>query len=155
MILCVLAALAGVWYSLLSQKSESVSDELAQLSKRELVAKTAMDKAPEIKAELERIQKAFDKSKTLNATDLQITAEECARNAGFMCTLSSSTTKDAGKFKINTITLSGQKVPLKTCSDFEKEIRLREPYIAISKASFDGDGKGAVNARYLISSFSF
>ena len=143
MLACVVAGIFLVWLTMLSSKNSEVSSEIQRLNSR----------APEIQAELEKIRKVFDSSKTVSAVNLQIAVEKCATEAELTYSLSSAETKDAGKFKIHTITLSSQKSDLKQYSKFEEKIAELEPYVTLARVLFDGDGKGGVTAKYTINSF--
>jgi len=153
MLMCVIGAIALVWASMLNGRNKELNDEIKKLQSRKAVAETIMSRAPEIQAELDKIQKIFDVSKTVSAVDLQIAVEECAKASALTYSISASTTKDAGNFKINTLNLSVQKSELKSYAKFESRISKLEPYVTLSRVSLDGDGNGGVIGRYTISSF--
>lgn len=153
MLACVIAGIFLVWATMLSSRNAEISAQIQRLNSRKAIAETAIARAPEIQAELDKIKKIFDSSKTVSAVNLQIAVENCAREAGLTYSLSSSETKDAGNFKIHTITLSSQKSDLKQYSKFEEKICELEPYVTLSRVLFDGDGKGGVTAKYTINSF--
>ena len=153
MLACVVAGIFLVWLTMLSSKNSEVSSEIQRLNSRKAIAETAIARAPEIQAELEKIRKVFDSSKSVSAVNLQIAVEKCATEAELTYSLSSAETKDAGKFKIHTITLSSQKSDLKQYSKFEEKIAELEPYVTLARVLFDGDGKGGVTAKYTINSF--
>ena len=153
MLVCVVAGAALVWFTMLSSKNSELSGEIQKLKSRKTIAETVIARAQEIQAELEKIRKIFDVSKTVSAVNLQITVENCAKEAELVYSLSSAETKDAGKFKIHTITLSSQKNDLKQYSKFEEKIAEFEPYVTLARVIFDGDGKGGVTAKYTINSF--
>ena len=77
----------------------------------------------------------------------------CIRDSDIQYTLSNASTKDAGKFKLHTISINFPKNSLKAFATFENAIAKFEPYITISRVNFDGDGNGGVVARYNVSSF--
>ena len=155
MIWCVVAAVAAVWTSSVLSNYSRVKKEDSELSGKLNAAKVAISMGPEIHAELDSILKTFDPKKTLSAVALQIAAEECARKADLTYSLSGTAAKSAGRFKINTITLSCQKGALKNLAAFEEYLREKEPYVMISRASLEGGNTGDVSAKYEISSFEF
>ncbi|MFR6033156.1 MAG: hypothetical protein ACLUKN_08275 [Bacilli bacterium] len=57
--------------------------------------------------------------------------EKCATEAELTYSLSSAETKDAGKFKIHTITLSSQKKRFKAILKVRRKIAELEPYVTL------------------------
>lgn len=152
---CVVCIVLLFWLSAEMKGCSRLNSEISELSAKKKLALAAIEQAPIIKRELDDILKTFDKTKTLSPVALQIAVENCARKAELVYSLSAVSTKDAGRFKINTITLSCQRGELKNLADFENEMRLLEPYVMFTRASFDGNSAGEVAAKYEISSFEF
>ena len=75
MLACVVVGIFMVWLTMLSSKNSEVSSEIQRLNSRKAIAETAIARAPEIQAELEKIRKVFDSSKTVSAVNLHIAVE--------------------------------------------------------------------------------
>ncbi len=153
MLLAMVFFAAAIWFTFLMDKGKKLSAEKEALEQRLASADFIISKGPQIQAELDKISGVIDPAKTYNALALQIAIEECARTADIQYTLSNASTKDAGKFKLHTISINFPKNSLKAFATFENAIAKYEPYITISRVNFDGDGNGGVTARYNVSSF--
>lgn len=153
MLWCIILGVAFAWMSSQMKANSKLNAEISDYTTKIKVAKTAIAQEPIIKKELEDVLKAFDSSKTLSAVSLQIAVENCARNAGLVYSLSNASTKDAGRFNINSISLSCQKGALKNLAAFEWEMRQIEPYVMFAKSSIEGSNSGEVSAKYEIISF--
>lgn len=153
MLWCIIFAVAFTWLSSQIKTNSRLNAEISDYTTKIKVAKTTIAQEPTIKKELEDVLKTFDSSKTLSAVSLQIAVENCARTAGLSYSLSNTSTKDAGRFSINSISLSCQKGVLKNLAAFEWEMRQIEPYVMFAKASIEGSNSGDVSAKYEIISF--
>ena len=155
MILGVAWILLFLWFTALSGKTRHLFGASAGLDKREELARLVISQSPKIQKKLDNCLKKFDPSRTVSSINLQIFSENCAQDADLSYSLSSITTNDAGRFKINNLTLSCSKASMASLAKFEDRLSEYEPYISVSKALFDGDSKGNASARYSISSFEF
>ena len=153
MLWCIVFAVAAAWLTSQTKSCSRLDAEIADLKAKNKTAHAAVAQGPFIKKELDAILKTFDSSKALSSVALQIAVEDCARKAGLVYSLSNAATKDAGRFKINTISMSCQRGQLKNLAAFEWELLRYEPYIMLSRASFEGSPSGEVSAKYEISSF--
>lgn len=155
MLWCAVGVAFLLWFSSEMRSCSALSSEISSLSSKKKVALSTIEQEPMIRRELDDVLKTFDTSKTLSPISLQIAVENCARRAELSYSLSNAATKDAGRFKINTITLSCQRGALKNLADFESGMQALEPYVMFSRASLDGNSAGEVSAKYEISSFEF
>ena len=156
LLLCCVASVAVFgWLSFLTRGFARADSERSTLAARIKTAKTVVGMSGEISRELDGILASFDVNKTLAPLALQLETEKCARAAALEYSLSNVSERDAGRFKINTITLSCRRADLGKLADFEAEMRKLEPYATFSKAVFDGNSEGEISAKYEISSFEF
>ena len=154
MLCCIAACALAVWASSMASRSAGLRAEFAEVSKRVAQAETALNMEAKITARLEKLRGIIDKSKTLDASALQIAVEKCAREAGVEFSLSSPSSASAGDFKINKISLSTTPQPLHAIAKLESLLARLEPYAAVVESSITGDGRGGASARLIISSFN-
>ncbi len=151
MLWCILLFAIFAWVSSQIKYGSRLNAEISELTSKIKLAKAVVAQSPIIEKELNDILETFDTSKTLSSAALQIAVEERAMKSGLEYSLSSVTTKEVGRFKINSISLSARRGQLKNFAAFEWEMRTLEPYIMFSKASYDGAATGEVSAKYEIS----
>ncbi len=151
MLWCILFCAMFAWLSSQIKCGSRLNGEIAELTSKIKLAKSVVGQAPVIEKELNDILETFDTSKTLTSAALQIAVEERAMKASLDYSLSSVSTKEVGRFKINSISLSARRGQLKNLAAFEWEMRSLEPYIMFSRATFEGVASGEVSAKYEIS----
>ncbi len=146
--LCLIA----LWLTNIISENKSLQSQEALLQKKVNIAKVAISMEGTIKSRLEKIEKSFDKSKTINSSMLQIEVEKIARESSLDYSLSNVETSATTKFQTNRITLNATS-PLASLITFEEKIQEFNPYMYISQAIYTGDKRGIVRVKYIISSF--
>ncbi len=107
----------------------------------------------QILSDLENAKKSVDSQKTVDGKALQIVAENCAVSAGLSYDISDVSTSQLGGFKIFTLTLNIPRCGMQGIVDFEKSILAHSPYVFINSATISSTARGAISAKYKISSF--
>ncbi len=150
----VVGCALAVWASAVLSARARQDAELAQLQKREDVARATIALKPAVEARIKAARERVDMSKTLSADELQIEIESAAKASGLEYSLSSAVRAKSGGFSVNRLTLSTSPQNLADIVKFENLVAKLAPYATIEEVSFSGDSRtGKVSARYAISSF--
>lgn len=154
MILCCVAIVAMLWFSLLMRKNGDLNSQTEDLQRREDLAQTVMANAGMIANAEALLAKTFDKSKMLSGAKLQPAIDACAQRAGVDYKLSSVAESTSANFKIYSTSISISKTSnISALVEFEAALKKLAPYASVSRAVFSGDGKGACSVKYDILSF--
>ncbi len=153
MFAAVLWIVAFLWMSSIASSVSSAREQAEALSSKISVAESVVGQGDKIRRALERVRASFDAGKTVSASDLQLNVEKCAADAGLDYALSTTSTKDAKDYKINSLSLNCRNSDLAALAKFEELIEKFEPYLYVDKVSFDAGSK-ALNAKYVIVSIN-
>lgn len=147
---CYVALLC--WAIWLKGKNSKLNENLFSMQGKFSQMQTVLGFKEQILSDLKNAKNSVDSQKTVDGKTLQIVTENCAVSAG-LYDISDVSTSQLGGFKIFTLTLNIPRCGMQGIVDFEKNILAHSPYVFINSATISSTARGAISAKYQISSF--
>lgn len=148
---CYVALLC--WAIWLKGKNSKLNENLFSMQGKFSQMQTVLGFKEQILSDMKNAKNSVDSQKTVDGKTLQIVTESCAVSAGLSYDISDVSTSQLGGFKIFTLTLNIPRCGMQGIVDFEKSILAHSPYVFINSATISSTARGAISAKYQISSF--
>lgn len=141
------------WAIWLKGKYAKLNENLFSMQGKFSQMQTVLGFKEQILNDLKNAKNSVDSQKTVDGKSLQIITENCAVSAELGYDISDVSTSQLGGFKIFTLTLNIPRCGMQGIVNFEKSILAHSPYVFINSATISSSARGAISAKYQISSF--
>ncbi len=141
------------WAIWLKGKYAKLNENMLSMQGKFSQMQTVLGFKEQILKDLKFAKSSVDSQKTVDGKALQIIAENCAVSAGLSYDISDVSVSPLGGFKIFTLTLNVSRCSMQGVVDFEKNILAHSPYVFVNSATISSGARGAISAKYQISSF--
>lgn len=143
-----------IWFSSTISTQREISQKSGELVSDIESSELLISQKSSIEDRLQKARSNFDNSKLIE--DLRVEVENIMKEQGIAnFGMTFAPNKDSAKMTIFTLNLAVQRETLEKLASLENEFAKRAPYLSLKSAELSSDGKGAMSARYEITSFEF